>query len=83
MQKGSRTIMNARQRRPATASVPRSTPWVSSAGRRERKGAQDAQRSYEQYVALASAEARNGNIVEAENYYQHAEHYYRSMSADR
>jgi len=24
-----------------------------------------------------------GNIVGAENYYQHAEHYFRSMSSDR
>jgi Domain of unknown function (DUF4167) len=26
------------------------------------------------------AEAQNGNTVAAENYYQHAEHYFRSMS---
>jgi hypothetical protein len=35
--------------------------------------------SYERYLALARAEAQNGNIVAAENYYQHAEHYFRSM----
>ena len=33
--------------------------------------------------ALARAEAQNGNTVAAENYYQHAEHYFRSMSSDR
>jgi hypothetical protein len=30
-------------------------------------------------LALARAEAQNGNTVAAENYYQHAEHYFRSM----
>jgi hypothetical protein len=35
--------------------------------------------SYERYLELARAEAQNGNTVAAENYYQHAEHYFRSM----
>ena len=35
--------------------------------------------SYERYLELARAEAQNGNAVAAENYYQHAEHYFRSM----
>jgi hypothetical protein len=42
--------------------------------RNSRKSA--AQRSYERYLALARAEAQNGNAVGAENYYQHAEHYF-------
>jgi hypothetical protein len=33
-------------------------------------------------LALAKAEAQAGNLVGAENYYQHAEHFYRSMSSD-
>jgi hypothetical protein len=33
-------------------------------------------------LALARAEALAGNTVAAENYYQHAEHYFRSMSSD-
>jgi hypothetical protein len=45
--------------------------------------AQSAQRSYERYLALAQEEARSGNIVGAENYYQHAEHFFRVMSANR
>jgi hypothetical protein len=55
-------------------------------GRRHRakqNGSGSAQRSYERYLALAQEEAQSGNIVAAENYYQHAEHYYRSMSRDR
>ena len=31
-------------------------------------------------MALAEAQVRAGDIVGAENYYQHAEHYFRSMS---
>ena len=46
-------------------------------------GVQNAQRSYERYLALAQEEARAGNVVSAENYYQHAEHYFRMMSATR
>jgi hypothetical protein len=35
--------------------------------------------SYERYLALARAEAQNGNTIAAENFYQHAEHYFRLM----
>jgi hypothetical protein len=34
---------------------------------------------YEHYLALAGAETRAGDLIAAENYYQHAEHYFRSM----
>lgn len=40
---------------------------------------QDAQRNYERYLALALAEVRTGDRIAAENYFQHAEHYFRSM----
>jgi hypothetical protein len=40
---------------------------------------QGAQRNYERYLALARAEALTGDRIRAENYYQHAEHYFRSM----
>jgi UDP-galactopyranose mutase len=40
---------------------------------------QKTQRSYEQYLARAHDEERAGNRIEAENYYQHAEHYFRSI----
>jgi hypothetical protein len=39
---------------------------------------QGVQRNYERYLALARTEAQNGTVG-AENYYQHAEHYFRSM----
>jgi Domain of unknown function (DUF4167) len=40
---------------------------------------QNARRNYERYLALARAEALTGDRIAAENYFQHAEHYFRSM----
>jgi Domain of unknown function (DUF4167) len=40
---------------------------------------QNAQRNYERYLELARAKAQSGDVVAAENYLQHAEHYLRSM----
>ena len=40
---------------------------------------QNFQRSYERYSALARAEALTGDRIVAENYFQHAEHYFRVM----
>ena len=34
-------------------------------------------------LTLAQAEAQSGNAIGAENYYQHAEHYFRMMSSDK
>jgi hypothetical protein len=44
---------------------------------------QNAQRNYERYLSLARAEALSGDPIAAENYFQHAEHYLRSMPNDR
>ena len=49
----------------------------------EPKKSQDARRNYEQYLALARAEALVGNTIGAETYYQYAEHYFRSLSSDQ
>jgi hypothetical protein len=46
---------------------------------RHAEAPQNARRNYDRYLALAQAEVRNGDQVAAENYYQHAEHYLRSM----
>jgi hypothetical protein len=51
----------------------------SNGARDNPRGSQNAQRSYERYMALAQAEVQAGDIVGAENYYQHAEHYFRLM----
>ncbi len=39
----------------------------------------NAKRSYERYMALARDAASAGDEIESENYYQHAEHYLRTM----
>jgi hypothetical protein len=82
MQNGSKRTMRARQSGPVP-SPGRPNRWTSSAARTAPTRSQNAQRTYEQYLALARAEAQIGNTVGAENYYQHAEHYFRLMSSDR
>jgi Domain of unknown function (DUF4167) len=73
--------MNERFRPPASSAA-RSKRWTSNAARPEPKSSQNAQRSYERYLALARAEAQLGNTVGAESYYQYAEHYFRSMRSN-
>ncbi|WP_420836237.1 DUF4167 domain-containing protein [Bradyrhizobium valentinum] len=48
--------------------------------RPQAKNAQSAEKNYERYLALARAEALRGDRIAAENYFQHAEHYFRSMA---
>ncbi|UXN67288.1 DUF4167 domain-containing protein (plasmid) [Phyllobacterium sp. A18/5-2] len=42
-------------------------------------GRQNAQSNYERSLSLARNEATAGNRVDAEYWYQHAEHYFRTM----
>lgn len=42
----------------------------------------NAYQVFERYVALAREAASAGDRIAAENYYQHAEHYFRIMNAD-
>jgi hypothetical protein len=79
MQNGPKT----RGRQPRPPFTARSRPWTASVSRLNPPSTQNAERNYERYLALARDEARAGNTVGAENYYQHAEHYYRSMSSSR
>ena len=83
MQNGPKTVMSTRQSEQAGSFTARSKRWTSRAARPQLNGSQSAQRSYERYLALAQEEARSGNVVGAENYYQHAEHYFRLMSSNR
>jgi hypothetical protein len=78
-----RSRINTRQPRPGSSFAPRPKQWTPNAARPESMGSQNAQRNHERYLALAQAEVRAGNVIGAENYYQHAEHYFRSMSTDR
>ena len=82
MQNGRMTNMNRRPQRPAGSPGGRSRRWSSNAPRPAPNGAHNAQKNYERYLALAQAELQAGDRVAAENYYQHAEHYFRLMSSD-
>ena len=81
MQNGSKTITSSNPNRQRHLPA-RSKRRTSSAARPEPVSPQNARRNYERYLALARAEAQIGNTVGAENYYQYAEHYFRSMSSD-
>jgi Domain of unknown function (DUF4167) len=83
LEHGPKTIIRAEQSRRAASFAARSKRWTPRAGRSEPKGSQNAQRNYEQYLALAGAASLAGNTIEAENYYQHAEHFFRSMASDK
>ena len=83
MQNGPKTMTSTHRPKSARRFANRPKQWTSNGVRPDLRGPQNAQRSYERYLALARAEALSGNVIGAENYYQHAEHYFRSMSADR
>jgi hypothetical protein len=57
----------------------RAPPGHTNAGNRQRQNgsAGNAHRNYERYLALAREATLHGDTVEAENFYQHAEHYFR------
>ena len=69
-----KVLINAVPRRPQPA---RTNEPSGFRGSQARNG-QNAQRNYERYLALARAEALTGDRIQAENYFQHAEHYFRS-----
>ena len=75
--------MSTRRPRPVGSLNARSYESNTRASRSASTGFQSAKMSYEKYLALAQEEARSGNVVGAENYYQHAEHYFRLMSENR
>ena len=77
MQHGRKRSINQHQKRPFSGR-PQQRP--SSALRPELQGSDNARRNYDRYVALAQAEVQAGDRVAAENYYQHAEHYFRMFS---
>jgi hypothetical protein len=83
MQTGPIRTSNPRRPKTATPFSNRAKRWTSKSPRVELKGTPNAERDYERYLALARAQAQSGDVIGAENYYQHAEHYFRSMSSDR
>jgi Domain of unknown function (DUF4167) len=83
MENGPKTGLSMRQSKPAGSFAVRPKRWTPSTASPQLPGSRSAQRSYERYLALAQEEARSGNVVAAENYYQHAEHYFRVISSNR
>ena len=77
MQHSRKTHMNRQQKRQFSG---RSQQRPSSALRADLQDSHNARRNYDRYVALAQAELQAGDRVAAENYYQHAEHYFRISS---
>jgi Domain of unknown function (DUF4167) len=73
---GTRNGSQRPQRRQAPAG--RTNP----ANRQRQNGsAGNAHRNYERYLALAREATLNGDTIEAENCYQHAEHYFRVLNS--
>ena len=83
MQMAQKTMTSTQRAKSARPFANRSKRWTSNIARPDLRGPQNAQRVYERYLALAQAQAQSGDVVGAENYYQHAEHYFRSMLSDR
>ena len=67
------------------AMLRRSQPNQGPAGfvRPQPGNVQHFQRSYERYLVMARAEALTGDRIAAENYFQHAEHYFRAMRENK
>jgi hypothetical protein len=63
--------------------MPRRSPsrknGTSGFGQPSARVPQDPRMKYQHYLALAGAESMAGDLIAAENFYQHAEHYFRSM----
>ena len=51
----------------------------SKNNRARSNGSAQLKGNFDRYTALARAAAMAGNAIDAESYYQHAEHYYRLM----
>ena len=83
MQNGPKTMTSMHRPKSAKPFASRAKQWTTNGVRPDFRGPQNAQRSYERYLALAQAQAQSGDVIGAENYYQHAEHYLRSISSDR
>jgi hypothetical protein len=75
-----RDRMNKQQSHTASSFVARPSRSESNSMRVQSNGNQNAQKRYAQYLELARYHASIGDRVGAENYSQHAEHYFRTMA---
>jgi Domain of unknown function (DUF4167) len=65
--------------RPAYRAAPQARSGHPSMPNVRRNISGDARRKYDTYVALAREARSRGDLVEMENCYQHAEHYFRVL----
>jgi Domain of unknown function (DUF4167) len=68
---------NAKNKNRRTQRPSANRPVSGSANGRQQPA--NAKQRYERYVALAKAAEQAGDPVQSEYYYQHAEHYLRTM----
>lgn len=73
-----KTIRRGDRKRKTRSASP-SKAKRSGANQSRSKSSAQPKVSFDRYIALAHAAATAGNEIEAENYYQHAEHYFRLM----
>lgn len=66
-----------------TAMKPASQTKSSTTHSTKGHGERAARQKYEHYLALARVEASHGNRIAAENFYQHADHYFRTAESSR
>jgi len=63
----------------AQSQIPIPSRLVGSHRGNDRKVSASAVRNYQRYSALAREASSRGDMVAMENFYQHAEHYFRVM----
>ena len=68
-----------RPKRPQNAQRPSPPRQGGSRHGSPRQAAANARSRYESYVTMARDAALRGDTIEAENLYQHAEHYFRVL----
>ena len=71
--------MTTHQRNDTRPFASRANRLTSSSARQRPDQGVNAKARYVRYLAMARAAAQAGDVVEAENFYQHAEHYFRLM----
>lgn len=69
---------NAKSKNRRAQRPPANRPAGGGANGRQQQPANAKQR-YERYMALAKAAEQAGDPIQSENFYQHAEHYLRTM----
>jgi hypothetical protein len=78
-----RVLQNPRHRTGNPHPAPGLVPFRRTASRnRTSDGFANTKWHYHRYLALAQAAALSGDAVAAQNFYQHAEHFFRTMGGE-